>query len=295
MADDPTELSPEQLEAELSPVLEGGEPSAGLGAGDRDLLHLAQGLHRRLAPPEPRAAFVAASPARLIRRIRQGDRDLRSAPAWRRWLPAASLAGVAAVAIFFGTAGAVYASDDALPGDSLYGVKRAWESVRVSLTRSPAAQAALRADLAGERLEEVVGLLEAGEFEALGDAILQYEEAIDALVGLGQGAGPTADEIAVHIEVLEGVQESAPEAALPALEHAVQNSQHGLQVLQALEEGISPSELAPGQLKKTEQVPEGEGPPFPVGPPWQDGPGGYPGQGPPPGQGGGNKTPTPEP
>ncbi len=73
-------------------------------------------------------------------------------------------------------AGVVAASGSALPGDPLYGVKRAVENVRLSLAPDTASRDALTAQFYRERIDETTALLTAGqeaevEFSAIIESI----------------------------------------------------------------------------------------------------------------------------
>ncbi len=86
----------------------------------------------------------------------------------RRWLllplrgfPRLALAGLAAVlAAFLGVGGLVAASAQSLPGDALYPIKRAGESLSLELSGSAAARQSLREDYSQRRSSEIRSLLE---------------------------------------------------------------------------------------------------------------------------------------
>jgi hypothetical protein len=93
-------------------------------------------------------------------------------------------------------------------------------------------------------------------------ALEGYQESLNRLLDLTTGAEiGSNDQLFVDIEQgLEGqhqkllqVLENAPEAARPGLENALDRSTHGKEVIEQIHQGRSPSDLAPGQLKKTEQ------------------------------------------
>jgi hypothetical protein len=81
------------------------------------------------------------------------------------WKPALA-AFVVVVFVAVSGAGAVYASQGALPGDSLYAVKLASESVQERLTLSPEAKFAVQAAHATERLEETQELMRRNGLDA---------------------------------------------------------------------------------------------------------------------------------
>ncbi|WP_329383526.1 DUF5667 domain-containing protein [Streptomyces sp. NBC_01716] len=98
-----------------------------------------------------------ASPLRGLRRLRPKSR-------WSKGLAAGGLTvGVAAGA--FG--GVAAASSDALPGDSLYGLKRGMEDFKLGLADEDADRGGLYLDHASTRLSEARRLLERGRSGAL--------------------------------------------------------------------------------------------------------------------------------
>jgi hypothetical protein len=67
-----------------------------------------------------------------------------------------------ALALIIVAGGALAASASALPGDPLYGVKRAVENARLSLASSLSGRGALAAQFEQERISEIAALLDAG-------------------------------------------------------------------------------------------------------------------------------------
>lgn len=96
---------------------------------------------------------------------------------------------VGAAAMLFMVAlagGGFFASRNALPGDSLYGVKRAAESAGLALVFDDAAKARRHLELASNRLDEIERMARTGQ-QSSGDAAL-YRDAIqdfDAATGAG--------------------------------------------------------------------------------------------------------------
>jgi len=63
--------------------------------------------------------------------------------------------------------GLVSASNGALPGDSLYPVKRSWEDLRLLLVFSPEKRVGLESEFEQERLDEISELLTEGRYEPI--------------------------------------------------------------------------------------------------------------------------------
>ncbi len=105
-----------------------------------------QGLPKEPVPPEvarrARVRVLAAVP---------------TAPMRRSFAPRVALAAAVAALLALGTT-ATLAAPDALPGDPLYGVKRAEEQAKLMLARNPAEVEQLRAQQATARAWEAQAL-----------------------------------------------------------------------------------------------------------------------------------------
>jgi hypothetical protein len=248
--------------------------------GDEELQRLASmamEVRRELDVPGPSAAFRRASRARVVRamRARQSQREGPSAPAWRRTrFPRLSyvLASLAlAVALVTSGVGVAQAAGSALPGDALYGVKQGLEKGRLLFTFSAQGDFELLSEFAAERLSEVERLIALGRTDQVGGTVLEYERLLDDITALApqvdteSGSGPliqVESRLQNHIQVLEQVKshvpENAQEALGNALDNALERSSHSQEVLEKIQEGESPSEIAPGQLKKTQEALDAE-------------------------------------
>lgn len=110
------------------------------------------GASRGPTVPEQRASGRGAHRASTLRKLRPRSR-------WSKGLAAGGLTvGVAAGA--FG--GVAAASSDALPGDSLYGLKRGMEDIRIGMADDDADRGELYLDQASTRLNEARRLMERG-------------------------------------------------------------------------------------------------------------------------------------
>jgi hypothetical protein len=104
------------------------------------------------------------------------------------------------LAMAAGTGGVLYAADGALPGDRLYGIDQAMESVRLNLTSDPETAAELLLAFAGERLSEAEELSQKGDEKNLEDALNSY--------------GETISSVAQTLATAEGVDKAALAALL---------------------------------------------------------------------------------
>jgi hypothetical protein len=120
---------------------------------DRDPFPAAElGPERKTAIRQQLLADIAALPAPVTERAREA-----LLPRMRRATNQARVAVASTMAAsMVGTAGVAVAAQEALPGDALYGVKKATESLRLSLAGDQVAEGRLELRLAQERLAEVI-------------------------------------------------------------------------------------------------------------------------------------------
>ena len=160
----------ERLYEALEVCLNALQTGADLGSLLKRFPDLQDELHPLLeAAQKAKALATSEVPEKASRggkiRVLQHAADLREAAPKRprRWSMFAfpRLATSLAIALIFllsGT-GLVSASNGALPGDSLYPVKRTWEDVRLMLVVNPASREQLEDQYERERLHEVDELL----------------------------------------------------------------------------------------------------------------------------------------
>jgi hypothetical protein len=240
------------------------------------LLALAIQVNGTLAPEEPSAEFVHNAKLRVLNQVKASvtlTSSMKVQPnrAWRidfrsrRW--STVIAGVVIAALLFGSGiGMKQASASALPGDSLYPIKRAGEEIQLALSFTPDGDIALLFEFADSRLEEAQTLSEEGRFDDLGKALEGFEDAMSTLEEVAQEGEIGVGKLDLakiqakhekHIQVLERVRENVPEHARDAIDHAIERSGHSQEVLKVIHEGGKPSDLAPGQNKdKPDKVKE---------------------------------------
>ena len=135
--------------------------------------------------------------------------------------------------------GAVAASASALPGDSLYGVKRAAERLDLAVHGNGGAKARLHLSFAQRRLTELGALLEgrrAGEDVAIGAAMSDFENEVTAAEADAVRTRLGSDFDALLAHVLENLQKhvdrltflrdnQVPDTAKDALQRAIDNAE----------------------------------------------------------------------
>ncbi len=232
------------------------------------LLALALRVNETLAPEKPDAQFVRNAKIRILNRVKasttsissenhQPKRARRIDFRSRRW--STVIAGVVIAAMLFGSGfGMKQASASALPGDTLYPVKRAGEEIQLALSFTANGDIALLYEFADYRLEEAQTLSEEGRFDDLGIALEGFEDAMSKLEEIAQEGeignsnldfAKIQEKHEKHIQVLERVREQVPEHARAAIDHAIERSGHSQEVLTIIHESGKPSDLAPGQNK----------------------------------------------
>jgi hypothetical protein len=137
----------------------------------------------------------------------------------------------------FGGAGmTAYANQNALPGDTLYGIKTGFEQTRLTLARDAADKARLNLAFAERRLDEIARLIEGGRYSDIPLAVQEYEQyvqsAIAALETVAAGdpnslpelAALVADSLKRYAATLAGMTASLPDNARTELERAIRVS-----------------------------------------------------------------------
>jgi len=238
--------SDEQRRADaLDRLIDGA--AAGTAGGDLDpLIALAAEFRSALAPAPAAGAVRARVLARVTNRVAASQAAPRLG---RRTIlrPAYALAGLLLVLTLTFGATAAYASEAALPGDVLYGVKRGLEDVRLVLSTTAAGDSTLVEHFADRRLDEIEALTGRGRWDDAERALQAYPEVVDELVALSQAGAvdSQAARLAHHLEVLLRVAEKTPAEAQPALLRALERADRGRQEVERRRQDSKP--IPPGQ------------------------------------------------
>ena len=257
------------------------EALKGRAPGDEELEAEISGLARlademrQLAPPVPDPAVGRRVWAKLLPAIRQHRASRASTPRpaprmqRRAWRPGLAWIGMlAGLGLLAASAGTAFASEEALPGDLLYPIKRGIERARIALSWSSEGDAALLLDFADERLQEAEALARAGDDAAMGDALRGYDEALDQVMGLiddlpvEDGEGSIAgleDHLSRHLEVLARVQSQVPPNAAEAIGAAIERTSRRQDEAERIRGGEGDDDIPPGQVGRTPGPPENPG------------------------------------
>jgi hypothetical protein len=140
--------------------------------------------------------------------------------------------------VLFGGAGVTaYAAQASLPGDALYSVKTTLENARIALALDAEAQTDLHLEFAQRRLDEISDLIEAGRYNAIARAAMEFETQIRNAMRTMEVVASTdrvrAESLAVRIstalsayaESLSRLLARTPEDVRPMLVQAIESSQ----------------------------------------------------------------------
>ena len=230
------------------------------------LLRVAAVTHAQLAPTGPSQTFLQHSPKRVMNLAKARLKTSTPTSSRRRtvwlWPPAFRLAGVLlALALLIGSVSVAYASGDALPGDNLYGVKRGLERAALVFSLSAQGDAELWLKQADRRIAEVEELVRRGRGSDIGPALEGYDNALRKGLEIasehGAALGDLEAALGNHEEALAGVLAEAPEQAILGLTRALEILRNGRNAVEQIRGDQHPSDVAPGQLKKTPDPLEG--------------------------------------
>jgi hypothetical protein len=236
------------------------------------LVEIARQIRLVFPVPAPNENFRRNSKIRLLNRLRatqpptRADKPREAKKERLAWLPARAFVTIfIAFLLVISTTGVAWASSDALPGDALYSVKRGVEELRLGITFSESGDAELLNDFTSERMDEIEALILAGRDEDLTEALQNYEDMLNRLVNQVMENSQSEDQesldqfesnLSHQMEVLERVQANVPEHVQAKMEEVKEQTQHGKAVVECIQQGGDPSDLAPGQLKK--QTPQSD-------------------------------------
>jgi hypothetical protein len=230
---------------------------------------------RRVPPPQLNPAARQAIRRQLRSAVAGRAPQRRATTSWYR-TPVLRFSAllVAIVLALGGSAVGVAAAQSSLPGSPLYSVKRAGESLRLTLTTSPEQRALLHMDFAQARLVETLTLLDSQQpvdERVLDDLAREYELAWANIQLLPPGEAQAQRERFIaegHVEVaaLTEALGRAPHANRPAIEATLRANQTTL--IRATEKDRSsspnlpaddhpptPGHAAPGNNQGSEPAP----------------------------------------
>jgi hypothetical protein len=187
-----------------------------------DLVEVGDRLERSAAETTPSAEFRAAARQRLLVGMARSPGGARSrgvsvGDRVRAWA-ASFAAGLAALG--FAGAATASASASALPGDPLYPVKQATETVALHLATTDAAREEILLHQADTRLDEAARLLEQGRAADVPATTARYDDTLGALAETTGSEAVEANLRTNEVRLSELLQ-AAPGPARPGLERAL--------------------------------------------------------------------------
>jgi len=134
--------------------------------------------------------------------------------------------------------GTAYASQDSLPGDTLYPVKLGTEQVRMMLPGDDVAKAELALNFAGRRMGEIEALAEMGRLQDISLGVQGYDDALNMTLdriyqagirklSTGNITARVAEATTRHLSILDEVWDIVPDEAKAAIAHARNVSETG--------------------------------------------------------------------
>ena len=185
----------------------------------------------------------------------------------RRRMSMAAIAAVIALLVSLMGGGLTYASQGALPGQTLYPVKGLVEAIRVSAARDSTQRALVRLRLADGKLDEAAKILEdssaATDGAAVATALQAYDEQIVRLAlelqANNDGSGDPDLEQAVQARVQHQVP--ALERVQALLQERIQAGANTGNALQAISQAIADAKAMQERLQQRFQERDHEGQP----------------------------------
>lgn len=175
---------------------------------------------------DEREGFRADLRSRLLAQVAQAATERRSNPWWALRIPRPVLAGVAVVALLFGTTGSAAAGS--LPGEPLFEVKRAAEELALTLAFDDATRLERLAAQASARLAELERAADGpGKSAAARESTRALERLAEAQRGTaaepGSRASQTAETARDHAEsVLKDLETKLPAEAAEGIRRAIE-------------------------------------------------------------------------
>lgn len=187
---------------------------------------------------KPRAGYLPASRKRLLTRIQQeasergAKRSLLGFNWSRRLVFQLSAALIVLIIFLSGTGGVVAMAQSALPGDSLYAIKRTSEQVAYTFTLDEVNRVAVSTAFAERRIIEAEALMEKEDYREVPSTIQTYEQQIGQAVTLLEKVNDNRREekkvvaeslkknLNDHVKALGKLQNGAPEEVRGSLQHA---------------------------------------------------------------------------
>lgn len=171
------------------------------------------------------------------------------------------------VTLSLGTTGVTYAANGSLPGDNLYGIKRTVEDIRLGVSLTGLGDAQLQVQFAEVRFTEIHDLIVQGRYADIAVALEILETDLDVAIRSvaeeleeseerDQLVGELDNILIEHVDILNGLLVTAPEAASEAIEKTLDVSMQGQDAIQAIQNEKDDSAVP--LLEPSSEIPEQE-------------------------------------
>ena len=179
-------------------------------AGELEPLLRTVMLGKEAAAVEPRPEFRERARYQFQAAVRdmEAEQETHKSHGIFGWQPRWVTAAVGVLAIILACSGTVAAAGNSLPGDALYSVKLATESVRLALTPSAMGKAELYVELADVRVEEITRLAERGDAEQVGLTAERLNTQMLAMVNLDVTGAGGSDAVLYQMAGVKNGQET---------------------------------------------------------------------------------------
>lgn len=229
------------------------------------LIEQALYVHTFSAAFDPDPQFVQASKQRLLKNLSGAQGSIhKPATGPLRWNWLLNLGGNRALAyrfavviilfivLFAGGTGVAFASQNALPGDPLYGTKIGLEDLTLAFTPDQQSNILLNMQYADRRLAEIRTLQAQGRFDQVAPALINYQKHIDqankALVKVveqdpahgTQIASMMQEKVSNQLAMLDGLVKDSPGQTQKDLVLAQTAAQHSLEAAQRMTGVVGP-------------------------------------------------------
>lgn len=130
--------------------------------------------------------------------------------------------------------GMVFAAERSHPGEILYPVKKAVDSIRINLTQNPEKKIQLHLDNANQRIEELENALEKGHTNEVQDITSSYEQEIKKATNEIKHIETNKEDVVKKVDQrlenqtqkLEDLKETAPTNFVPDIKKAIETSKN---------------------------------------------------------------------
>ncbi len=136
--------------------------------------------------------------------------------------------------VMFAGTGVVFAAERSHPGEFLYPVKKAVETIKINLTQNPEKKIQLHLDNANQRIEELENALEKSHTNEVQNITSSYEQEVKKATNEIKHIETNKEDVVKKVDQrledqtqkLEDLQKTAPTTFVPAINKAIETSKN---------------------------------------------------------------------